>query len=286
MQLADVATLLALIDPTPTAWVEARMSIERGAARGSTSKGRLQNNLAFVTVALGGDRLEARESYVRAAGAARGVGEGGRVVAAINAIETLETDAERRANVAELAKQLEKLGDEQVLLLLARWLGTAPDGAVHARRAAERRTASDSFIPHRSLPLVFEIKKTMNIGLRTNATQLEAGVSAAIWLSRAKLLSEGDRDRVGTKKGRNRAGACACWPPIARERVPQGPDGLVRIVLEHPFADGTVAIDLDPLSLLSRLAASVHAPGRRGSARSTRRRRSRCRRRIPRDPTT
>jgi len=34
----------------------------------------------------------------------------------------------------------------------------------------------------------------------------------------------------------------------------QGPDELLRIVLEHPFADGTVAIDLDPLSLLSRLA--------------------------------
>jgi len=49
-------------------------------------------------------------------------------------------------------------------------------------------------------------------------------------------------------------------PPIAQERVIQGPDGLVRIVLKHPFADGTVAIDLDPLSLLSRLAASVPAP--------------------------
>ena len=51
-------------------------------------------------------------------------------------------------------------------------------------------------------------------------------------------------------------------PPIAQERVTTGPDGLVRIVLKHPFADGTVAIDLDPLSLLSRLAASVPAPGR------------------------
>ncbi len=51
-------------------------------------------------------------------------------------------------------------------------------------------------------------------------------------------------------------------PPIAQERVTQGPDGLVRIVLKHSFADGTVAIDLDPLSLLSRLAASVPAPGR------------------------
>jgi hypothetical protein len=48
-------------------------------------------------------------------------------------------------------------------------------------------------------------------------------------------------------------------PPIAQERVTQGPDGLVRIALKRPFADGTIAIDLDPLSLLSRLAASVPA---------------------------
>jgi len=49
-------------------------------------------------------------------------------------------------------------------------------------------------------------------------------------------------------------------PPIAQERITQGPDGLVRIALKRPFSDGTVAIDLDPLSLLSRLAASVPAP--------------------------
>ena len=50
-------------------------------------------------------------------------------------------------------------------------------------------------------------------------------------------------------------------PPIAQERVTQGPDGLVRIALKRPFADGTFAVDLDPLSLLSRLAASVPAKG-------------------------
>lgn len=49
-------------------------------------------------------------------------------------------------------------------------------------------------------------------------------------------------------------------PPIAQERVTRGPDGLVRIVLKKPFKDGTVAVDLDPLSLVSRLAASVPAP--------------------------
>jgi hypothetical protein len=36
-------------------------------------------------------------------------------------------------------------------------------------------------------------------------------------------------------------------PPIAQERL-------------RPFRDGTVAIDLDPLSLLSRLAAAVPPP--------------------------
>jgi hypothetical protein len=36
-----------------------------------------------------------------------------------------------------------------------------------------------------------------------------------------------------------------------------GPDGLLRIALKKPFSDGTVAVDLDPLSLLCRLAALV-----------------------------
>jgi hypothetical protein len=49
-------------------------------------------------------------------------------------------------------------------------------------------------------------------------------------------------------------------PPVAQERILQGPDGLVRIALKKPFSDGTVAIDLDPLSLLLRLCAAVPAP--------------------------
>jgi len=34
-------------------------------------------------------------------------------------------------------------------------------------------------------------------------------------------------------------------PPIAQERVTHGPDGLVRITLKKPFADGTVAVDME-----------------------------------------
>src|SRR5271154_775674 len=49
-------------------------------------------------------------------------------------------------------------------------------------------------------------------------------------------------------------------PAVAQERVTQGPDGLVRIVLKKPFSDGTVAVDMDPLSLLARLAAAVPPP--------------------------
>jgi hypothetical protein len=47
---------------------------------------------------------------------------------------------------------------------------------------------------------------------------------------------------------------------VAQERVTRGPDGLVRLALKKAFSDGTVAVDLDPLSLLSRLCASVPPP--------------------------
>jgi hypothetical protein len=49
-------------------------------------------------------------------------------------------------------------------------------------------------------------------------------------------------------------------PAVAQERVTQGPEGLIRIALKKPFSDGTVAVDMDPLSLLCRLAASVPPP--------------------------
>ena len=49
-------------------------------------------------------------------------------------------------------------------------------------------------------------------------------------------------------------------PPIAQERLELRPDGLVRITLKRAYADGSVAVDMDPLSLLCRLAASVPPP--------------------------
>jgi Putative transposase/Transposase zinc-binding domain len=49
-------------------------------------------------------------------------------------------------------------------------------------------------------------------------------------------------------------------PPIAQERVELQQDGLVRLSLKRAFADGTALVDMDPLSLLCRLAASVPPP--------------------------
>jgi len=48
-------------------------------------------------------------------------------------------------------------------------------------------------------------------------------------------------------------------PPIAQERVEPQKGGLVRIALTA-YADGTVAVDMDPLSLLCRLATAVPPP--------------------------
>jgi hypothetical protein len=35
--------------------------------------------------------------------------------------------------------------------------------------------------------------------------------------------------------------------PIGQERLERRPDGLVRITLKRAWADGTIAVDMDPL---------------------------------------
>ena len=46
----------------------------------------------------------------------------------------------------------------------------------------------------------------------------------------------------------------------ATRRTAMAPRAVVRLSLKRAFADGTVAVDMDPLSLLCRLAASVPPP--------------------------
>ena len=70
------------------------------------------------------------------------------------------------------------------------------------------------------------------------------------------------RERAGWTSGHGRPSSrYVLRPPLAQERVTLGPEGLVRTDLKRAFADGTVAIDFDPRSLLCRFAASVPAPG-------------------------
>ena len=49
-------------------------------------------------------------------------------------------------------------------------------------------------------------------------------------------------------------------PPLAQQRLERQPDGLVRIALKRAYNDGTLAVDMDPLSLLCGLAMSVPPP--------------------------
>src|SRR5258706_7227442 len=46
-------------------------------------------------------------------------------------------------------------------------------------------------------------------------------------------------------------------PPIAQERIEPTQSGMVRIALKRAFPDGTVAVEMDPLPLLCRLAMSL-----------------------------
>ncbi len=60
--------------------------------------------------------------------------------------------------------------------------------------------------------------------------------------------------------GREALLKCILRPAVAQERITQSPDGLIRILLKKPFSDGTVAVDLDPLSLLGRLTVLEETP--------------------------
>ena len=57
-----------------------------------------------------------------------------------------------------------------------------------------------------------------------------------------------------TPRGREALLRYVLRPPLAQERLEPVRDGLVRIVLKKAYADGTLAVDMDPLSLLCRLA--------------------------------
>ena len=63
-----------------------------------------------------------------------------------------------------------------------------------------------------------------------------------------------------TRGGREALLRYVLRPEVAQERLEPRAFGLVRITLKKAYTDGTVAVDMDPLSLLCRLATSVPPP--------------------------
>ncbi len=58
-----------------------------------------------------------------------------------------------------------------------------------------------------------------------------------------------------------RRGCATCYArPSRRSALARRPDGLVRILPKKAYRDGTAAVEMDPLSLLCRLASSVPPP--------------------------
>jgi len=49
-------------------------------------------------------------------------------------------------------------------------------------------------------------------------------------------------------------------PPIASDRLRLTEDGRVRVLLRHPWRDGTTAVVFDPVEFLGRLAVIVPRP--------------------------
>ena len=91
----------------------------------------------------------------------------------------------------------------------------------------------------------------------------QVGVEVAAPLCVAELgfsLHAATEAGADDERGREALVRYALRPPLAQERLSLLDSGLVRIELRRPFRDGTVAADLDPLSLLCRLAAAVQPP--------------------------
>jgi hypothetical protein len=122
----------------------------------------------------------------------------------------------------------------------------APD---RARRGRRRRGAglapAGPELRRRPVELVFDGRPGVVIAAPLSVRECGFSLHAAT------------RAGAEDQKGREALLKYILRPPLATEHLLPGPDGLVRITLKRPFSDGTFAIDLDPLSLLCRLAATV-----------------------------
>ena len=108
------------------------------------------------------------------------------------------------------------------------------------------------------LPAGPELRQRRAIALRGRL-----GVEVAAPLCVTELgfsLHAATRAGASDERGREALVRYALRPALAQERLKLLDGGLVRIQLRRSFRDGTIGVDLDPLSRRCRLAAAVPAP--------------------------
>ena len=64
------------------------------------------------------------------------------------------------------------------------------------------------------------------------------------------------------KEGRESLCRYILRPPVANQRLRLLPEGNVHLTFKRPWSDGTTSVSLEPLALISRLAAIVPPPKR------------------------
>jgi len=137
----------------------------------------------------------------------------------------------RRRGLLLEESEAEGEGDGLAVLAASAVSGTPPPAGPEWRRGA---------LPFERRPMVFERRLCVALdGFPPS------GITKRVTLHAATRAGGHD------DTGREALLKYILRPSVAQERVTRGPDGLVRITLKKPFSDGTVAVDLDPLSLLS-----------------------------------
>jgi hypothetical protein len=159
----------------------------------------------------------------------------------------------------EVAEVLEQTRDKMVKYLRRRGLLDEGEGDEEDEEAEADGLLSlaRSAVGGTSPPAGPEWRRGKKLGLEARPVTFEGELSVSLdgFTLHAKTRAGAEDER-----GREQLLKYILRPAVAQERITRGPEGLVRIALKKPFSDGTVAVDLDPLSLLCRLCAAVPPP--------------------------
>ena len=157
----------------------------------------------------------------------------------------------------QVAEVLEQTRDKMVRYLRRRGLLDEDDSDDEGHRGDGLCALAASAVAGTAPPAGPEWRRGRKLGLEARAVRFEGELSVSLdgftLHARTRAGAEDERGREALLKYILR-------PAVAQERITHGPEGLVRIALKKAFSDGTVAVDLDPLSLLCRLAAAVPPP--------------------------